>query len=51
MCISARSAEQRDSFLDSARGIKELISRMESNDFHFQERHDYLLEGGSLVLP
>ena len=31
--------------------LQELISRLESNVFHFQARHDFLLEGGSLVLP
>ena len=31
--------------------LQELISRLENSVFHFQARQDFLLEGGSVLLP
>jgi len=44
-------AQQNNVTVSSTREMQELISRLESNIFHFQERQDFLLEGGSLELP
>jgi len=48
VCISG---QQSNVTVSLTREIQELISRLESNIFHFQERQDFLLEGGSLELP
>ncbi|XP_068676996.1 uncharacterized protein [Montipora foliosa] len=44
-------AQQINVTFSLTRELQELISRLESNVFHFQSRQDFLLEGGSLVLP
>ena len=50
VCLSVL-ARQNNLTFSLTRELKELISRLESNVFHFQARHDFLLEGGSLVFP
>ena len=44
-------AQQNNLTVSLTREIQELISRLESNVFHFQARQDFVLEGDSLELP
>ena len=49
VCASVLT-QKKDLTVPLTRELWELISRLESNVFHFQARQDFLLEGGSLVL-
>ena len=44
-------AQQSNVTVSLTRETQELISRLGSHIFYFQERQDFLLEGGSLELP
>ena len=50
MCASVL-AQQNNLTFSLTSELQELISRLESYVFHFQARQDFLLQGGSLVLP
>ena len=44
-------AQQDNLTFSLTRELQELISRLENSVFHFPARQDFLLEGGSVLLP